>query len=243
MSRPPIVRQPRAAASRSSRVGWRVVDEVVHHMPRRPLRGVSGVSSTLGYMPTGVQLTSRSQPSGSGGHGPALPPTSAATSSACGRCRAWTAHRAPPDASATATARAAPPGAENRRARACQIHPIPQRMKEAIHVGVVRHPPAVDDADGVDGTDAACDRIDLVDTLEQRDLVRNRHARAADRRSLGQMPGSRRRRPPAAADTPRRFRLPRTRRCASRVRPNASPNRRRCRRWRWCRRSRAGGTR
>src|SRR5262249_9677836 len=69
----------------------------------------SGVSSTCGYMPTGVQLTRMSQLSGSGGQGPTFTEASLATSSALARLRACNVTEHSPEPSATMTARAAPP--------------------------------------------------------------------------------------------------------------------------------------
>src|SRR5688572_14284892 len=67
------------------------------------------VSATLGYIPTGVVFTSRSQLFGHTGNAALAPPPTCATASAFDRLRPYTVTLLPADSNATATARAAPP--------------------------------------------------------------------------------------------------------------------------------------
>ena len=77
-----------------------------------------------------------------------------------------------------------PAGAQNRHAQAGHEQaPCLQRSEKPAGVRVPTERAAVDDSDGVDRADTSRHGIRLVDALEQRDLERNRHARAlqADR--------------------------------------------------------------
>ena len=147
----------------------------------------------------------------------------------CARARVT---RAPLDASATATARAAPPAPSTARAAPASGTRSRSGSRKPADVGVAADPAAVDRrACVLMAPIAARHRVDLVARVEQRApcsgivTLAPLHADARARTSR-----SRRRRRRAAAGRRRRCRPRGTRRCASPARPSARPATRRGRR-------------